>query len=103
LETGRLLKSTVRNAAQPGEWDGNESAVVPARAERSKSVTHARRPDCQSRNQKGAALERLITDKGLADSAALLARKEAWAEAYRHTPHGKPVVLATGSDEPERP
>jgi len=43
-----------------------------------------------------AALERLVTAKGLTDSAALLARKEAWAEAYRHTPHGKPVELAAG-------
>ena len=43
-----------------------------------------------------AALERLVTTKGLTDPAALLARKEAWAEAYRHTPHGKPVELAAG-------
>jgi nitrile hydratase accessory protein len=42
-----------------------------------------------------AALERLVTSKGLADTAALAARKEAWADAYRHTPHGKPVVLRT--------
>jgi nitrile hydratase accessory protein len=41
-----------------------------------------------------AALERLVTSKGLADSAALVARKEAWAEAYRRTPHGKPIELA---------
>jgi len=27
----------------------------------------------------------------------MLARKEAWAEAYRRTPHGKPVELANGS------
>lgn len=40
-----------------------------------------------------AALERLVTAKHLSDSAALLARKEAWAEAYRRTPHGKPVEL----------
>jgi nitrile hydratase accessory protein len=38
-----------------------------------------------------AALERLVTAKGLTDWSALAARKEAWAEAYRHTPHGKPV------------
>ena len=31
--------------------------------------------------------------KGLADPEAMLARKEAWAEAYRRTPHGKPVEL----------
>ena len=40
-----------------------------------------------------AALERLVTSKGLTDSAALVDRKEAWADAYRHTPHGKPVEL----------
>ena len=40
-----------------------------------------------------AALERLVTEKQLSNPAAMLARKEAWAEAYRHTPHGKPVEL----------
>jgi nitrile hydratase accessory protein len=46
-----------------------------------------------------AALERLVNSKGLADPAALLERKEAWADAYRHTPHGKPVELAKRSGE----
>jgi nitrile hydratase accessory protein len=40
-----------------------------------------------------AALEHLVTAKALADSAALVARKEAWADAYRCTPHGTPVKL----------
>jgi len=40
-----------------------------------------------------AALERLVTSKGLTDAAALAGRKDAWADAYRHTPHGQPVVL----------
>ena len=40
-----------------------------------------------------AALEHLVTAKGLADSAGLIARKEAWADAYRRTPHGMPVKL----------
>ena len=44
-----------------------------------------------------AALERLVMAKGLADRATLETRKEAWAEAYRHTPHGKPVELAADS------
>jgi nitrile hydratase accessory protein len=44
-----------------------------------------------------AALERLVTVKGLSDPAAMAARKEAWAEAYRHTPHGKPVELRGGN------
>lgn len=45
-----------------------------------------------------AALERLVSAKGLSDPAAMLARKEAWADAYRHTPHGKPVELASTAD-----
>ncbi len=49
-----------------------------------------------------AALERLVTAKGLTDPPALLARKEAWAEAYRRTPHGKPVELRAASRS-ERP
>ena len=40
-----------------------------------------------------AALEKLVTAKGLTDEAALHERKDAWADAYRHTPHGKPVEL----------
>jgi nitrile hydratase accessory protein len=40
-----------------------------------------------------AALERLATERGLTDSSELSHRKEAWADAYRHTPHGKPVEL----------
>jgi nitrile hydratase accessory protein len=40
-----------------------------------------------------AALERLVTSKHLTDDAELLTRKEEWVDAYRHTPHGKPVLL----------
>jgi len=43
-----------------------------------------------------AALEKLVTAKGLADTPSLYERKEAWADAYRHTPHGKPVQLRPG-------
>jgi nitrile hydratase accessory protein len=43
-------------------------------------------------------LERLARERGLTDQTVLHARKEAWAEAYRHTPHGKPVVLGTEHD-----
>jgi len=41
-----------------------------------------------------AALERLVVAKRLSDPASLWARKQAWADAYRHTPHGQPVTLA---------
>jgi nitrile hydratase accessory protein len=44
-----------------------------------------------------AALERLVVEKGLTDREAMRERKEAWTEAYLHTPHGKPVEL-NGSD-----
>ena len=40
-----------------------------------------------------AALERLVKARGLASGEALSERKEAWAEAYRTTLHGKPVEL----------
>jgi len=43
-----------------------------------------------------AALERLVTAKGLTTPEAMQTRKEAWADAYRHTPHGKPVTLNPG-------
>ena len=41
-----------------------------------------------------AALERLVAAKGLVGPVAMRERKEAWADAYRHTPHGKPIELA---------
>ena len=47
-----------------------------------------------------AALEHLVTAKGLTDPAALVERKEAWADAYRHTPHGKPIELRSRRVEP---
>jgi nitrile hydratase accessory protein len=43
------------------------------------------------------ALERLVVAKQLSDTATLLARKQAWAAAYRRTPHGKPVELENES------
>jgi nitrile hydratase accessory protein len=46
-----------------------------------------------------AALERLVIQKGLTDPAALQTRKNAWADAYRQTPHGKPVELSAGKHE----
>jgi nitrile hydratase accessory protein len=40
-----------------------------------------------------AALERLVADKRLVLEDELRARHEAWTEAARTTPHGKPIVL----------
>ena len=46
-----------------------------------------------------AALERLVTEKALLNPGEMLDRKEAWADAYRHTPHGKPVALENASGD----
>jgi nitrile hydratase accessory protein len=46
-----------------------------------------------------AGLEKLVAAKALIAPAALDARKQAWAEAYRHTPHGQPVELGAGSSD----
>jgi nitrile hydratase accessory protein len=40
-----------------------------------------------------AALERLAAEKSLTNPGELVERKEAWADAYRHTPHGRPIEL----------
>jgi nitrile hydratase accessory protein len=48
-----------------------------------------------------AALESLVTSKRLTDRDELLARKEQWADAYRHTPHGKPVELHARTTRPK--
>ena len=67
-----------------------------ALAEELRSAADRGEPDDGSRYYEHwlAALERLVTAKGLSEPAAMLARKRAWADAYRHTPHGKPVELA---------
>jgi nitrile hydratase accessory protein len=47
-----------------------------------------------------AALERLVTERGLASAPALAARKDAWVEAYLNTPHGQPVELRSTDMRP---
>ncbi len=79
------------------EWAAALAAELKAAADRGE-------PDDGSRYYHHwlAALEHLVTSKGLSDPASLLARKEAWADAYRHTPHGKPVELSAAS-KPDHP
>lgn len=40
-----------------------------------------------------AALERLVTEKGVSDPAALARYRDAWDHAADRTPHGEPIVL----------
>ena len=76
-----------------------------ALAEELKSATDRGEADDGSRYYEYwlAALERLVAAKGLSDAAAMHERKEAWAEAYRHTPHGKPVELTAGKRASNQP
>jgi nitrile hydratase accessory protein len=71
------------------EWAAALAAELKAAADRGE-------PDDGTRYYEHwlTALERLVTARGLASADALATRKEAWADAYRHTPHGKPVELA---------
>jgi nitrile hydratase accessory protein len=66
-----------------------------ALADELQAATDRGEPDDGSRYYEHwlTALERLATAKALSNREEMLARKEAWADAYRHTPHGKPVVL----------
>jgi nitrile hydratase accessory protein len=47
-----------------------------------------------------AALEHLVTAKGLVSLDELAHRKDAWAEAARTTPHGAPIELLSGTSRP---
>ena len=82
----------VRLSAQ-GHFTWKEWAAT--LADELKAAADAGEPDDGSRYYHHwlAALERLVAEKRLSDPAEMIARKEAWAEAYRRTPHGKPVAL----------
>ena len=83
--------------SEQGHFTWKEWAA--ALADELKAAAECGEPDDGSRYYEHwlAALERLVTAKGLSDPVAMAARKEAWADAYRHTPHGKPVELGTAS------
>ena len=70
------------------EWAATLAGELQAAADRGE-------PDDGSRYYEHwlAALERLVTARQLTSAGALHQRKEEWADAYRHTPHGKPVEL----------
>jgi nitrile hydratase accessory protein len=82
--------------SEEGHFTWKEWAA--ALAEELKSAADRGEPDDGSRYYEHwlATLERLVMAKGLSDPAALQERQKAWADAYRHTPHGKPVELARG-------
>jgi nitrile hydratase accessory protein len=77
------------------EWAGELADTLRAAADRGE-------PDDGSQYYDHwlATLERVVMAKGLADQATLVARRDAWATAYRNTPHGTPVVLARSLPKP---
>jgi nitrile hydratase accessory protein len=91
----------VRLSAQ-GHFTWKEWAA--ALAEELKTAADRGEPDDGSRYYHHwlAALERLVTAKRLSDPRAMLERKEAWAEAYRRTPHGKPIELSASSTDSQQ-
>lgn len=81
-----------------GYFTWNEWAA--ALAEELKSAADRGDPDDGTRYYEHwlAALERLVTAKQLSNPDEMLARKDAWADAYRHTPHGQPVALRESTE-----
>ena len=77
-----------RGAFTWNEWAETLAAVL-------REATARGTPDDGSRYYEHwlVALERLCLAKGLTNLGALDGRTHAWEEAYRRTPHGKPVEL----------
>lgn len=75
-----------------GEWAAALAGELKASAARGEPDDGSRYFYCWL-----TALEHVVVARRLSDPAALLASKKAWADAYRHTPHGKPVELASDS------
>lgn len=46
-----------------------------------------------------AALEKLVADKRIVLADELRARRDAWEDAARNTPHGQPIVLPRRDDD----
>ena len=80
-----------RGAFTWGEWAETLAAVL-------REATARGTPDDGSHYYEHwlVALERLCLGKGLTTLSALDGRTHAWEEAYRRTPHGKPVELQPG-------
>ena len=79
--------------SQQGHFTWKEWAT--ALGDQLKAAADRGEPDDGSRYYEHwlAALETLVTAKGLTNSQALHVRKAAWTAAYLHTPHGQPVEL----------
>ena len=70
------------------EWAQRFGDELKASAARGEPDDGSRYYDCWL-----AALEKMIVSKRLSDAESMAACKDAWAHAYRRTPHGQPVQL----------
>jgi len=78
------------------EWAAELAATLKAAADRGE-------PDDGSRYYDHwlATLERMVMARSLTDEETLAARKDAWAAAYRNTPHGRPIELPQSLPKPD--
>jgi nitrile hydratase accessory protein len=84
------------------EWSAHFGALLRKAAAADGSVNDARpMPEVDSATYYDVwldALESLLIQRGLVCAADLADLKEAWTEAYLHTPHGMPVKLGGDGD-----
>ena len=80
-----VLQLHARGAFTWDHWTRTLSAQLRARSDENENGS--RYYECWL-----SALEQIVNELGLIDLPTLAARKDAWAEAYRRTPHGTPVL-----------
>ncbi len=84
-----LADALVRSgAATAGDWAAALGAALREAEARGAPDTEATYYGCVV-----AALEQVAAAAGLVDAADRAARRAAWEDAYRRTPHGAPVTL----------
>jgi nitrile hydratase accessory protein len=71
------------------EWSHALGRELPRISHLDQAAQGARYFDCWL-----AALQSLLIDKGAVGQGELAARRRAWEDAYRRTPHGEPVILS---------
>ena len=99
-----LWQLSCRRRAGLRGWSGPPALAEEIKAADAADAKAGRTPDDGTRYYEHwlSALEKLVAAKRLAEEAAIQVRKDEWAEAYRHTPHGQPVELRVGQEARRR-
>ena len=79
------------------EWAGRLGAEIAAAKERGEADDGSRYYEYWL-----AALEKIVAEKGLLQTAELARRRVEWDVAARETPHGRPIELRQRSADPDR-